>query len=305
MSSGQQQIELYSPKFYAYCGVGGILSCGITHTMITPVDLVKCRMQTGYQYPSTIGGIRAIAKEGFGTLFTGWAPTAVGYSFQGLCKFGFYEIFKKKFADAVGDENAVKYRTWLFMGASASAEFFADIALCPWEAVKVRVQTFPGFAKGLSDGLPKMVREEGVGTLFKGLVPLWTRQIPYTIMKFTAFERIVETIYKTFMSRPRHEYNKLQQLGVSFVGGYIAGVFCAVVSHPADVIVSQLNRDNSKSLGQVARELGFKGSFVGLMPRIFMIGTLTALQWLIYDTFKVTVGLPTSGGKVKDTEPKK
>lgn len=37
----------------------------------------------------------------------------------------------------------------------------ADIALCPFEAVKVRVQTQPGFARGLSDGLPKFVRSEG------------------------------------------------------------------------------------------------------------------------------------------------
>lgn len=29
--------------------------------------------------------------------------------------------------------------------------------------------------------------------------------------------------------------------------------------------------------------------------RIIMIGTLTALQWLIYDSFKVYAGLPTTG----------
>lgn len=27
-----------------------------------------------------------------------------------------------------------------------------------------------------------------------------------------------------------------------------------------------------------------------------MIGTLTAFQWLLYDSFKVTLGLPTTGG---------
>jgi solute carrier family 25 (mitochondrial phosphate transporter), member 3 len=72
-----------------------------------------------------------------------------------------YEFFKKFYSDAVGAENAEKYRTFLFLGASASAEFFADIGLCPFEAVKVRVQTQPGFAKGLSDGLPKLYGQEG------------------------------------------------------------------------------------------------------------------------------------------------
>lgn len=33
----------------------------------------------------------------------------------------------------------------------------------------------------------------------------------------------------------------------------------------------------------------------GLPLRIVMIGTLTGLQWGIYDAFKVYVGLPTTG----------
>jgi len=33
----------------------------------------------------------------------------------------------------------------------------------------------------------------------------------------------------------------------------------------------------------------------GLGTRILMIGTLTGLQWLIYDSFKASVGLDTTG----------
>jgi solute carrier family 25 (mitochondrial phosphate transporter), member 3 len=47
------------------------------------------------------------------------------------------------------------------LAASASAEFFADIALCPMEAVKVRIQTKPGFARTLREGFPKILQEEG------------------------------------------------------------------------------------------------------------------------------------------------
>lgn len=39
------KIEMYSPQFYAACTVGGILSCGLTHMTVTPLDLVKCNMQ--------------------------------------------------------------------------------------------------------------------------------------------------------------------------------------------------------------------------------------------------------------------
>lgn len=288
------EIELYTPKFYAVCGLGGLSACGLTHTLMTPVDLVKCRLQTGAKYTGTINGLSTIAKtEGLKGLSRGWAPTLIGYSAQGVCKFGFYEFFKREFYLAAGS-NGDKYQTLLYAAASASAEVVADIALCPWEAVKVRVQTSEGWAKGVADGLPKFIKEEGFGGLYKGLVPLWSRQVPYTIMKFTAFEKVVTAIYAQ-LSKPKEQYNKLEQLGVSFLAGYIAGVFCAIVSHPADVVVSKLNKSAGGSFVSVAKELGFAGMWTGLVPRIFMIGTLTALQWLIYDTFKVYTGLPTTG----------
>lgn len=62
----------------------------------------------------------------------------------------------------VGPENAAHYKTSIYLVASASAEFFADIALCPFEAVKVRTQTtMPPFATGTFDGINKIVAKEG------------------------------------------------------------------------------------------------------------------------------------------------
>lgn len=79
---------------------------------------------------------------------------------------------------------------------------------------------------------------------------------------------------------------------VTFAAGYIAGVFCAIVSHPADVVVSKLNQAKGSSALDVTRSLGFMGMWQGLMPRIVMIGTLTALQWFIYDGVKVALAIP-------------
>ena len=62
----------------------------------------------------------------------------------------------------LGEERSFVYRTSLYLAASASAEFFADIALAPMEAVKVRVQTQPGFANTLREGVPKLWGLEGI-----------------------------------------------------------------------------------------------------------------------------------------------
>ncbi|XP_010084454.1 PREDICTED: phosphate carrier protein, mitochondrial, partial [Pterocles gutturalis] len=127
---------------------------------------------------------------------------------------------------------------------------------------------------------------------YKGVAPLWMRQIPYTMMKFACFERTVEALYKYVVPKPRSECTKGEQLVVTFIAGYIAGVFCAIVSHPADSVVSVLNKEKGSSASQVLVRLGFKGVWKGLFARIIMIGTLTALQWFIYDSVKVYFRLP-------------
>ena len=66
-------------------------------------------------------------------------------------------------------------------------------------------------------------------------------------------------------------------------------VFCAIVSHPADTIVSYMNKSQGSTVGSAAKDLGFSGMWAGLGPRIIMIGTLTALQWFIYDSVKVII----------------
>uniref|UniRef100_A0A8C4QY57 Solute carrier family 25 member 3 n=1 Tax=Eptatretus burgeri TaxID=7764 RepID=A0A8C4QY57_EPTBU len=260
-TTDETSCEFGSGKYYALCGFGGILSCGITHTAIVPLDLVKCRIQVDpLKYKNIFNGFSITLKEdGTRGLAKGWAPTFFGYSMQGLCKFGFYEIFKNVYSSLLGEEKTYVWRTSLYLAASASAEFFADIALAPMEACKVRMQTQPGFANTLREAAPKMYAQEGVWAFYKGVAPLWMRQIPYTMMKFACFERTVEALYLYVVPKPRSDCSKPEQLVVTFVAGYIAGVFCAIVSHPPDTVVSVLNTEKGSSALQVLKRLGMKG----------------------------------------------
>lgn len=92
-----KKIEMYSTEFYQACAIGGWMSCGLTHMAVTPLDVVKCNMQIDpTKYKSISSGFGIVWKEaGIGGLFRGWSPTLIGYGFQGMCKFGFYEYFKK------------------------------------------------------------------------------------------------------------------------------------------------------------------------------------------------------------------
>lgn len=72
------------------------------------------------------------------------------------------------------------------------------------------------------------------------------------MMKFATFENIVEAMYKYAIPTPKEECSKPFQLGVSFAGGYAAGIFCAVISHPADNLVSFLNNAKGATVADVS-----------------------------------------------------
>ena len=93
--------------------------------------------------------------------------------------------------------------------------------------------------------------------------------------KFFFFEKIVQLFYTHVFTEPKETYAKTTQLGVTFASGYLAGVVCAIVSHPADSLVSQLGKaaNKGKSLGTIANEVGFATlATKGLGTRVIMIG---------------------------------
>ncbi|KAH9318164.1 hypothetical protein KI387_019933, partial [Taxus chinensis] len=60
-----EKIAIFSQEFYAACSIVGIISCGLTHTAVTPLDLVKCNMQINpAKYKSIATSFGVLLKEG-------------------------------------------------------------------------------------------------------------------------------------------------------------------------------------------------------------------------------------------------
>ncbi|KAI3682132.1 hypothetical protein L2E82_50164 [Cichorium intybus] len=117
------------------------------------------------------------------------------------------------------------------------------------------------------------------------------------MVKFGSFETNVETAYKYAIPTPKEECSKSFQLGVSFAGGYAAGILSAVVSHQADNLVSFLSNAQGATVGDVSCQ---EARHVG--PFHLRSATSYFYDWNsyrstmgIYDSFKVFVGLPTTG----------
>ena len=230
-------------------------------------------------------------------LSTGLGATAFGYFIQGWFKFGGVEFFKIKAVESMGTEKAWENKTPIYLGAAAGAEFIADIFLCPLEAVRIRSVSDPTFCDGLADGFAKMLKAEGVGGFYAGFAPILAKQVPYTMTKFAVQGNAADAIYSSMNTTPA-ECSANTNIGVSLASGVIAGVASAIISHPADTLLSKVNKAGAGGTGSmvsrlanIAKETGFvKLCTVGLLPRCVMIGSLTAGQFGIFDTVMNALG---------------
>ncbi|KAH8836007.1 mitochondrial carrier [Flagelloscypha sp. PMI_526] len=248
------KIPNFTPRDY-----GAFFAAGVLGSRSTPA----------FKNIGFLGGTRqVIAKEGASALLTGFGPTADT------------EYWKRVFSKVAGsDEAMVKYRT------SSVAEFFADILLTPLEATRIRLVSERGYATGLVSGFTRMAREGGLRELYAGFVPILFKQIPFAIGQFTVNEWCHEVVARSLSEETRRNLTHTSELGISLGCGVVAGFSAAVLSHPADTLLSQINKGKGSGgsmlsrMRTIAGQIGFRGLFAGLGPRMVMTAGLVSSQF--------------------------
>merc|ERR1711939_159694 len=137
-----------------------------------------------------------------------------------------------------------------------------------------------------------------VPAFYSGFVPILGKQVPYTMAKFAVQQKAAELIYGAVGSSPK-EMSNAGNITVSLGSGVIAGVAAAIISHPADTLLSKINKAGAGGdgsmfvrLGRLAGEMGFaKLALVGLPARCVMIGSITAGQFGIFDSLLPFMGV--------------
>lgn len=99
-----------------------------------------------------------------------------------------------------------------------------------------------------------------------------------------SFEVASEKIL-SIAGRTKESLSGGQQTGLNLGAGLIAGMSAAVISQPADTLLSKMNKtrgepgqSTTSRLVGMAGQLGVRGLFTGMSARLVMIGTLTAGQ---------------------------
>ncbi|CCW64441.1 unnamed protein product [Phytomonas sp. EM1] len=330
--SAPKEVALYSFTYFCYCAFAGALS-GIPHAFVLPMDILKCRIQVGRCRGFTDGLVSIFKTEAkgsclqaLGILYRGWLPATCGYLVQGSIKFFLYEAFKyyilsmiNKRAEASAEEQyafcVVGYSAQEALGilvASCVAEIVADLSLAPCEAIKIKVQTSGTNSTSLSEVILRMWSQGGLYTFYRGLIPLWCRQVPSTVIKFICFERIVRFLYSIFFNLNEtngkgvnnNSKSGFSHICLSLLAGALSGVICAAASHPADTILSKLYQDGLTPVIVPSREDHDKGECSTDLPSetFVEVGKCGASDAGLTRSSEITVGRQ-KGGVVSYQEP--
>ena len=293
-----EQKKSPDPRFF----IAGGTSAAISHGITTPIDVVKTRMQTDVTLENvspTEAALKILENEGPNAFTAGLGPTVIGYGIEGALKFGVYESLKPFFLSFLPGDNSGE----AYLIAAICAGALASIILCPMEETRIRLVTDPSFGKGLLDGLPRLLREEGTLSPFaRGLSPMLSKQVPYTMGKQVSLDIFAGILYSFLVGLsfvPQKEIALEVEIGAAFMASIVACLF----SHPGDVLLTATYKDNYGSektnfistIKKVYHDGGLSAFFRGLNARFLHVGCIITFQLVIYDQIKQALGLPASG----------
>ncbi|OEU10972.1 hypothetical protein FRACYDRAFT_219969, partial [Fragilariopsis cylindrus CCMP1102] len=176
----------YNTAYYGTSLAAGSLGTCITHTAMTPFDVIKTKIQLEpTKYPWNPLTTSRLLQQQKIPLFTGGIPTAIGYFGQGAGKFGGVEVIKIQLAKYLGDEKVYETKRVVLLWASAVAENIDDI--------------------------------------FCGLIPLLCKQVPYTMAKFGVQDILREKLAPFFGIKNMGEVNQSSyatQIGLAVTSGF-------------------------------------------------------------------------------------
>lgn len=265
----------------------GAVCCSVVHLALTPIDVVKTRVQTDPEnYPGVVTGFkRVMAEGGLSGFFTGWAPTFLGFFCWGGVAYATTEFLRRTFQMYLGDA-ASSLEVPIILTAAGLAATIGSYVICPFEAVRIRSVAQKGYGSNILDVSQRMIREEGLWSLFSAAPVFMAKEVPFAMAKFTVFDLSTQYLYENF---PAAREDLQLSLLVSLLGGTFGGIVAGIVSNPADATISEMKKAKSdmdpvSAVKLVIEKGGIAGLFRGLPLRLVFysrkcVSLLLGLSW--------------------------
>ncbi|EFC45440.1 mitochondrial carrier protein [Naegleria gruberi] len=264
---------------------GGI--AGVTEILIMyPLDVVKTRAQLyagKTNNPGIVGTVSEIVKaNGVKGLYRGILPPILMEAPKRAVKFTANAFFKKHFTGSDG----VLSQTGAVLSGSCAGITEAFVVV-PFELVKIRLQAKEnlGLYKNTSDALTKIIKQEGIMTLYTGLESTMWRNATWNGGYFGLIHAV-----KSAMPKPNSEGQRMFQ---DFVAGFLSGTFGTMLNTPFDVAKTRIQNQlpgtvhkynwTLPALAKIYSEEGVKALYKGFVPKVLRLGPGGGVLLLVFN----------------------
>ena len=271
-------------------GCAGMVEVCLMH----PLDLVKTRFQVQrgpddpQRYKSLADCFRRIYRsEGILSFYKGILPPILAETPKRATKFLTFEQYKKGFA-SVGLSGPA-----LFALAGLGSGLTEALVICPFEVIKVRLQTETALAisqqKSTAQLAREIVAEGGLGGqgLYRGLVATLGRHGVWNAVYFGLYHSAKHRLPTGADGQPSVAYR--------LALGFTAGSLASVTNIPYDVAKSRIQGPQpdpasrkyhtcAQTIALVYKEEGFLALYKGLIPKIMRLGPGGGIMLVVYET---------------------
>lgn len=184
-----------------YCGMG---AGAVTSLFLTPIELVKCKMQVPLETPNAVmakpgvvGVIRDIySHQGLKGYWNGQLGTLIRETGGGAAWFGGYEVSKIGFKNMSGDNvTDDDLQVWQRMLSGSMAGMLYNFTFYPADTIKSRMQTedvkqSTGRKPTFSAIAAAHWKQHGLKGMYRGCGITCARSIPSSAFIFTVYEEL-------------------------------------------------------------------------------------------------------------------
>jgi len=268
--------------------VKGFLTGFIEAIICYPTEFVKTQLQLQSKTAPEYSGIADCAKKtvkanGFMGLYRGAAPLIFGSSGKQAARWTGYQTVVNQFKD---DKGNISIPARMFAGACGGVSE-AILAVTPIETLKTRVtddmRRGTKNYTGSLDAVMKIMKKEGPGGLYRGVVPTIAKQATNQAVRFpTQFYFLKFMVGDDKEKQANPIYNGL--------AGAVAGAVSVVVTMPQDTIKTRMQGEEAKKLYkgtmdcamQIMRNEGPAFFYAGTWPRMIRVSLDVGITFCIF-----------------------
>ncbi|PHH64745.1 hypothetical protein CDD81_4007 [Ophiocordyceps australis] len=299
-------------------GGAGMMEALVCH----PLDTIKVRMQLSRRARQPGApkrgfirtGVEIVKKETPLGLYKGLGAVLTGIIPKMAIRFSSFEWYKQLLADPTGH---VSGRATFLAGLAAGVTE-AVAVVTPMEVVKIRLQAqhhsmadpldIPKY-RNAAHALYTVVREEGVGALYRGVSLTALRQGSNQAVNFTAY-----SYFKEYLQRIQPQYKDALPSWQTTIIGLVSGAMGPLSNAPIDTIKTRLQKTPAqpgvsawKRIAQISSDMfkqeGFHAFYKGITPRIMRVAPGQAVTFTVYEYLKDKLersNLSIGGGKYEE-----